>query len=158
MRSIISGHVDHTVVLGQAGYGDALTITQSGMVVPAYSKLPQAGANGIDIAAGVLNAKILNEGTVVGGKGSYAGGPGGYAYGYAGGVGIDFSAAGRLANQGSITGGAGGSASYTGGDGGIGVHFGRERGVRQFGAGGRGRSGRRLQWPGRQWWHRRLGR
>ena len=41
MRNQISGHVDHTVTLGRAGYGDALTITQTGVIAPPVSKLLQ---------------------------------------------------------------------------------------------------------------------
>ena len=121
MQNRISTKITHTVTLGQAGYGSTLTITQSGAVAPAYSMLPQVGADGIDIAAGVASARIFNQGSVVGAAGSVSGN---FYYGYAGGVGINFSASGTLSNQGTVAGGAGGYADYTGGNGGTGIHLG----------------------------------
>ena len=121
MRSHISGKVDHTVILGQAGYGDALTVSESGVVAPAYSMLPQVGADGIDIAASVARAMVLNQGSIVGAEGSKAIG---VMAGYTGGLGIDFSSSGRLDNQGTVAGGAGGSNSYAAGNHGAGGHGG----------------------------------
>lgn len=61
MTKIISKQVDHTVTLGQAGYGDTLTVTRTGYILPATP-----GANGVYVPAGTQGARITNHGTILG--------------------------------------------------------------------------------------------
>jgi hypothetical protein len=99
----ISGTVTTTVVLGEGSYGDKLTVTSTGAVLPS--------AYGADaIYAAVSNAKLVNMGKIVGGVGAYgAGGAGGN-----GGIGVDLAGGGIIRNKNEIAGGAGGGASYPG--------------------------------------------
>ena len=116
MRSIISGDVDHTVVLGQSGYDNAVTVESSGAVTPAYGAAANNGYyGGIYIPANVIDARVTNHGSI-GATFGY-----GYNVGGTGGAGVHFAASGQLTNTGSIVGGTGGYGFYTGGPGGDGV-------------------------------------
>jgi hypothetical protein len=108
----ISGTVTTTVILGEGNYGDKLTVTSTGAILPsAY------GAAGIYASA--IGVKLINDGRIVAGSGIYGSG----VAGGGGGVGVDLAGGGSLKNKGIVSGGMGGNAVYpgTGGAGGIGI-------------------------------------
>jgi hypothetical protein len=107
----ISGTVTMTVVLGEGNYGDELTITKQGAVIP-----NDPGATGIYAPPGLARIRIDNQGAVLGA-------PGGSASHLPGGLAIDLGSVASLNNSGSIVGGYGPGDSqvymdtYSGGDG-----------------------------------------
>ena len=119
MRSVIAGQVDHTVILGYAGYGNHLTVESSGVILPSYgAPASYRYYGGIYVPASVIGASVTNHGSI-GATYGY-----GYNEGGHGGVGVKFATSGHLTNTGSIVGGTGGPGFYVDGPGGIGVFFG----------------------------------
>jgi autotransporter family porin len=110
----ITGTLTTTVVLGEGNYGDKLTVTSTGAILPsAY------GAEAVYASA--IGVRLTNNGRIVAGSGVYGSG----ATGGAGGAAVDFAGGGELNNKGLIFGGMGGNAVYpgAGGAGGIGVEI-----------------------------------
>ena len=114
MRNFITGPVTYSVTLGQAGYGDRLTVTASGSIVPAYQ-----GYDGLVVPNTLQDARVLNQGLIAGSRGyDYPTGDGGH-----GGTGV-LLGSGRLDNAGTLRGGQGGDGYGYGGTGGAGVDLG----------------------------------
>jgi hypothetical protein len=89
----ISGTVTTTVVLGEGNYGNKLTVTSTGAILPS--------AYGADaVYASVTGVVLTNEGLIAGHDGAYEH----HETGGAGGVGVELEAGGKLINVGSIRG------------------------------------------------------
>ena len=87
-------------MLNSQNYGNQVTLTSTGSVVPALY-------NADGIVGNTAGDHVVNHGTVEGAKAAYNNGNGGN-----GGVGIDLTAPGNIVNSGEIKGGAGTYAHY----------------------------------------------
>jgi hypothetical protein len=103
--STISTAVTSTVTLGQSSYGDTVTVTATGSIMPSVTGATAVLGTGPGIA-------LINMGSVIGGAG------GEQADDSLGGAGVSLSA-GLISNAGTIAGGAGGIGEVygSGGDG-----------------------------------------